>query len=226
MKKIIKEKYFYFILIIEVILYITFLILDLNNIDSSIIKYLIILLNFIFGLIYFTFILDKEKRKNKIPLILSLFFTIFSDYFLLINKNYDLFIYGVSIFIIVQTCYFIFNIIINSLNVKEIIINIIIRIVLSIISLIVVFYLFNDLFSLLNALVIIYFINLLINFLTSLTYIKRNFSNIYLSIGFLLFILCDLNVGLYNLNGSYISGILMWAFYVPSQYFLLMSIKN
>ena len=226
MKKFIKEKYFYFVLIIEVIMYITFLILDLNNIESSFIKYLIIILNFIFGLTYFFFILDKEKRKNKIPLLFSLLFTIFSDYFLLINRNYDLFIYGVIIFIIVQLLYLIFNIINNSLNIKEIILNIIIRIILSLITLVIVYFLFKDLFTLLNILVIIYFINLLINFLTSLSYLKRNSLNIYLSLGFFLFILCDLNVGLYNLNGSYISGILMWVFYVPSQYFLLMSIKN
>lgn len=57
------------------------------------------------------------------------------------------------------------------------------------------------------------------------------------AVGFLLFLLCDINVGLFNLSGFLsvgpvydiiygISSILMWTFYAPSQVLIALSVDT
>ncbi len=66
--------------------------------------------------------------------------------------------------------------------------------------------------------------------------LPRNRSSVIFAMGMVLFLLCDINVGLYNLSGfivmpdglatfaSSVSAILMWAFYAPSQLLITLSI--
>ncbi len=216
--------YFLSIFIIELIIYISFLYLEFykNNINNYL-KYFLIMINFLFGLIY----LIKNYSKEKLFLVLGLLFTIGSDYFLLFKNSNKEYCIGISIFIIVQLMYFIYNFLSNKLYLNEIIIEIIIRIFLIIVSLIFVYYFLNKYFNLVNVLAISYFINLLINFLECIFFFKRNKKrNIILIIGFLLFILCDLSVGLYNLKLIDAFKHLMWIAYAPSQFLLLYSIKE
>lgn len=216
--------YFLSIFIIELIIYISFLYLEFNkNNINNYLKYSLIIINFLFGLIY----LIKNYFKEKLFLVLGLFFTIESDYFLLFKNSNKEYCIGISIFIIVQLMYFIYNFLSNKLYLNEIIIEIIIRIFLIIVSLIFVYYFLNKYFNLVNVLAISYFINLLINFLECIFFFKRNKKrNIILIIGFLLFILCDLSVGLYNLKLIDAFKHLMWIAYAPSQFLLLYSIKE
>ena len=216
--------YFLSIFIIELIIYISFLYLEFNkNNINNYLKYSLIIINFLFGLIY----LIKNYSKEKLFLVLGLLFTIGSDYFLLFKNSNKEYCIGISIFIIVQLMYFIYNFLSNKLYLNEIIIEIIIRIFLIIVSLIFVYYFLNKYFNLVNVLAISYFINLLINFLECIFFFKRNKKrNIILIIGFLLFILCDLSVGLYNLKLIDAFKHLMWIAYAPSQFLLLYSIKE
>ena len=86
---------------------------------------------------------------------------------------------------------------------------------------IVVYYLY--------VLVGIYFILLLINLVTSIIF-KKNLGYI-LIIGFGLFVLCDINVGLNNIyiNSKLMVHIIenaMWFFYLPSQYLIVNSLDK
>ena len=165
----------------------------------------------------------KPNDEYFIPF--SLFFTLVSDYFLLINTDKNLYIFGVVIFIIVQLSYFIY---IETLKKNKIsfLISLIFRIILSSILIIVLSIIRFDLLSIVSA---CYFVELLMNFITSLSLIKINKFFLIFSIGLLLFIGCDISVGLTNLDlfEGHIKNLvsnLMWIFYLPSQ--VLISFSN
>ena len=187
-----KKKIF---VIIEFIIYISFIILDLLKIDSSYIKYI--------GIIFC--LINNVLNKNLIISLASLF-TLCADYFLLLkNDNYEI---GLLFFIIVQLLYLLF---IRSKKINPLYIF---RFIFSILG-ILILYCVNYMFFL-NILVVFYFINLLFNAISSF----NNKSKIF-SIGLFLFVCCDICVGLHNiLNYSTLYNFIsfmMWVFYLPSQ---------
>lgn len=188
-------------LILEGLIYFLFLTLDLFKINSTYIKYLGIILCFIFA-IY------SEKKVKKI----AMFFTLVSDLFLLVlNRYYEI---GLISFIIVQLTYFYF---LGNINKAYFNMFLYIRgliIILGSILLVI----FNS-FTLLNELVLIYFTNLLLNTLEA--WLSNNKT---LAIGLSLFVCCDICVGLYNINAANnIAAFLMWFFYLPSQVLIVLS---
>lgn len=210
-------------LLIEIALYLSFLILDMNlgTIDTTWFKYSGVALCLIFS-IYCAF-----KKKDKISLFipLALVSTLISDYFLLINTDIDLFIPGLATFIITQLIYFLL-ISYKRRKRNEFIPNIILRILISVILIFVasIFVKIDWLVSL----ALIYFTQLLINFCYSACLIKEDKKYLIFVSGLLIFIACDINVGLNNVH--IIDGIdykivnyLMWLFYLPSQVLLACS---
>ena len=210
-------------LLIEIALYLSFLILDMNlgTIDTTWFKYSGVALCLIFS-IYCAF-----KKKDKISLFipLALVSTLISDYFLLINTDIDLFIPGLATFIITQLIYFLL-ISYNRRKRNEFSPNIILRILISVILIFVasIFVKIDGLVSL----ALIYFTQLLINFCYSACLIKEDKKYLIFVSGLLIFIACDINVGLNNVH--IIDGIdykivnyLMWLFYLPSQVLLACS---
>lgn len=193
MNKFTLQKLFIFT---EIIIYFSFIIMDLNHMDSSFIKYSGIFLCFIWSI----------YKKDKL-LSISSFFTLLADYFLLLrNQNY---IYGILSFIVVQLLY-IYYLYINDCEMK-----IDLRIIIFITYLAIAYV--NNLLTTFNVFVLFYFSLLLGNFLSSIT--NKNLKR--MSLGLFLFICCDICVGLFNIlpSGSithYIS-ILVWIFYLPSQ---------
>lgn len=193
MNKFTLQKLFIFT---EIIIYFSFIIMDLNHMDSSFIKYSGIFLCFIWSV----------YKKDKL-LSISSFFTLLADYFLLLrNQNY---IYGILSFIVVQLLY-IYYLYINDCEMK-----IDLRIIIFITYLAIAYV--NNLLTTFNVFVLFYFSMLLSNFLSSIT--NKNLKR--MSLGLFLFICCDICVGLFNIlpSGSithYIS-ILIWIFYLPSQ---------
>lgn len=169
--------------------------MDISKIDSDYIKYLGIILCFIYALY------NKKKYQS-----ISMLFTLIADYFLLLQLNhYEI---GVTSFIFAQITYFYFlgNIDKSYFNMFLFIRGFIIiagTLVLNI----------TDSLTLLNELVLIYFSNLLFNCIQAhLTYNKT------LAIGLTLFVCCDICVGLYNINAANnVAAFLMWFFYLPSQ---------
>ena len=220
-----KKVFLILVLLVELFLYTLFLYFDFNDINIEIsnwLKYVGIIICFLASLIP---IFSKNSAKFQYFIPFSLFFTLVSDYFLLINTDKNLYIFGVVIFIIVQLSYFIY---IETLkkNKTSFLISLIFRIILSSILIIVLSIIRFDLLSIVSA---CYFVELLMNFITSLSLIKINKFFLIFSIGLLLFIGCDISVGLTNLDlfEGHIKNLvsnLMWIFYLPSQ--VLISFSN
>ena len=220
-----KKVFLILVLLVELFLYTLFLYFDFNDINIEIsnwLKYVGIIICFLTSLIP---IFSKNSAKSQYFIPFSLFFTLVSDYFLLINTDKNLYIFGVVIFIIVQLSYFIY---IETLkkNKTSFLISLIFRIVLSSMLIIILSILQFDLLSIVSA---CYFVELLMNFITSLSLIKINKYFLIFSIGLLLFIGCDISVGLTNLDlfEGHIKNLvsnLMWIFYLPSQ--VLISFSN
>lgn len=193
-----------------------------SEVDSSILKYLGIITCLVFSL----YSLIRKRKLISLFIPIALVFTLISDYFLLFNTDQSLYLYGLITFIITQLIYFVFILFIRKSWV-DFAINFVIRIILSIGSVGVAIYLdFNDEITILA---LIYFDELLSNFVYSSTLIKTNKNYLIFSLGLLLFISCDINVGLNNIH--LIDGIdynlvnfLMWVFYLPSQ--VLLSLTN
>ena len=186
---------------LQIFIYLSFILMDIFNIDSTYIKYLGIILCFVYAL------LNKKKH-----FVASMFFTLIADFFLLVlNDHYEL---GVMSFVVVQLIYFYY---LGNYDVGYFKMFLLIRgfaaIALSVILMIL------DCLSLLNVLVMIYFSNLLFNTLQS--YLIKNK---ILTIGLVLFVCCDICVGLHNINVAYsLATFLMWAFYLPSQVLIVLS---
>lgn len=200
-------KYF---LIIELILYITFLTLDFTKhyAITTPIKYTSIILCFIFSL-YCCY----NNGNKLIPF--ALVFTILADYLLLVVNNY--YIFGLISFFIAQMIYMV--ILINrthqSLWILRIVLPIIIMMVLS----------FINMFDLINILSVIYFSQLLIN--TIISWMNCKHIRFIFAIGLTLFVCCDICVGLFNITDMgfiyEFTRIGMWLFYLPSQILIVLS---
>lgn len=237
---------------IEIIFYIMFLYFDRKNQYrlSSLIKYLGVIFCFGFELFFYA----KKTAINRL-LIFGMFFTVVSDYFLLFTEYY---IVGVSSFLLTQFFYMVrlqvekekyltrFAIGTYEIDKKagkiKIISYRILRNYLIILgnTIIISFILYSNMIKIdiLLIITVIYFQSLVCNVLTSINYFKRDSDNQCLklfTIGLILFLFCDINVGLYNLtfyssvSGVFyykvyeIASICMWVFYLPSQVLIAMS---
>ena len=167
--------------------------MDFYHLNSIYIKYLGIILCFIFSLL----------NKNYI-ISLAQLFTLIADYFLLVIDKY--YVIGLISFIVVQLIYMYY------LYLSKVKTYIYIRII---IILAVLTFVNNFLF--LYSLVLCYFSLLVMNTICSYS----NKKLIILSIGLSLFICCDVCVGLHNIldRGTLyeIVTMSMWIFYLPSQ---------
>lgn len=182
-------------IIIESIIYVTFLVLDLLKVDSDYIKYLGIILCLIYA------IYNRKKHQT-----ISMTFTLIADYFLLLRlDHYEV---GLISFICAQITYFYFlgNMDKSYFNMFLFIRGFVIlagTLLLNMTSNLI----------LLNELVLIYFSNLVFNCIQA--YVVHNKT---LAIGLTLFICCDICVGLFNINAANsVAALLMWFFYLPSQ---------
>lgn len=220
-RSIIKKIVLTLFLIIELFLYFSFLYLDIFkdfSSPSSYLKYASIIICFLVSF-FAIFIKNPADLKYFIPI--SLIFTLVSDYFLLLKSGIENSIYGVSFFIVVQFIYFIF-IEKNNNSFSSFLVSLLSRIVLTLVLIIVLKFNNFDKLSILSG---CYFLELVINFLTSFKLLKYNKKFLIFSLGLLLFMGCDICVGLNNLailtgEAKNIVAILMWGFYLPSQVLL------
>lgn len=254
-------------LLLQATLYVAFLTLDLTDGSirlSVTIKYTIIILCFCYALltggvyksIFFCEanalqsaagpgLLNSRRKYPYIEELLvqaGLFFTLISDLFILLLNYY---FYGVLVFILVQQLYSLRLIMLQNegrdktkkilLYGKRITIQAAIATVVSIVLLIAGV---NPDGLLIAS--VLYFVSILFNTIAAIQLcIKdhKNKSNLLYAVGMLLFLLCDINVGLFNLTGfiklpediytviySY-SSILMWTFYAPSQILIALSVS-
>ncbi len=230
--------------ILQLMMYVAFLYLDLTDGSSAISSYI----KFMVIIVCFCYALFARKSADKSILFLmkaALFFTLISDLLILIL---DVYFYGVLTFIIVQQIYGVRislekSYIQHKYNSKRVWVNLIQRILLqlAISSTVLAILAFcnMELEPLLIASVF-YFTSIVMNTFmavkTSLDYPGYKRMRTF-ALGMLLFLLCDINVGLFNISGfinipadtySFIKGfssILMWTFYAPSQVILSLSAR-
>ncbi len=220
------------LVLIQICLYITFLYIDIFNTKfhylSTKFKYLSIIICFLITLIH----QKKNNPKDLILLRLGLFFTVIADLFLLVY-NYPAI--GVSIFCIVQIFYTIrYNF---TKEIKALKIRIIIVFAIFVIYIILNIFIFQEKLEIIIPITLLYFILIFLNTIKSIINLKsKKLENYLIACGMILFILCDINVGLYNIT-EYMSiglpkfledfsSIAMWLFYLPSQVLLSISYKS
>ena len=212
-----------FFLVMESIIYLLFLFFDFNGytINSSYLKFSGLIIIVLYSFTYY-----KNWDLKHLLYRIALIGTLNADYFLLLlDECYEC---GISIFIFVQIIYFL--IIHQRSSMKGYLLSLGIRVVLIVSSIIILkTFDFGICDSLLHELAVIYFLNLLINAIESFYYHKKGTVHIFLAIGLVLFVLCDLTVAIYNLTTDSqilykISEILMWLFYFPSQVLIVLSL--
>lgn len=188
-------------LIIESLIYISFIVLDILRLNSTYIKYISIIMCLIYAL--------YNRKKNR---SIAMAFTLLADLFLLVlNSHYEI---GLLCFIVVQMTYLYF---LGNINKGYFNMFLLAR-GFFIMAGILISLLYMKV-TILNVLVIIYFFNLVFNAIQSYVCNQKMFF-----IGLLLFIFCDICVGIHNINTTNnIATFLMWIFYLPSQVLIVLS---
>ena len=183
----------------ELIIYLTVIRNHLNDTENGLVSYGALIICALFAVYAFV---RKRNRKNGM-LLLAAILTLLADYYLVyVNDNYVL---GVFLFCLVQITYAL------QLDNRK---TFIYRTLILTAALIILFISGN--LTLLYGLSVCSFVNLLINCFDALSLGQR-----IEALGLVLFLLCDLNVGLSNVNiKPELTGLLVWIFYVPSQVLL------
>lgn len=212
-------------LAIELTLYVLiFLTSDLLN---EWISYSAIILNFVMAMILF------KKSKDTILTEIALLMTCFADLFLVI-LNPKVQLVAMIFFVVTQTCYFL-RILFNTNSKKQRIWHIGTRAVLSLLGIIATFWVLKEKTDALAVISVFYFVNLLLNVIFAFIECKKS---ALFAVGLLLFMCCDILIGLNVASGGYLTfgenGILAWlanppinlawAFYVPAQVLIVLSI--
>ena len=230
-RKNIEFKLLYFLIVPLIIL--TYVIIDYKTTyDSSVVKYslMIVILLYVF-IIGLTNIIKKKDIKISIFYMLAITFTLISDYYLLIEGVYNNL--SISTFIIAHLMYSVMIYYSSSIMNKK---WLIIEKSLILVTGVIVFIITKDLFT---GLITIYGLCLVNNFIDSLILLikTKELYALFLVIGFVLFIGCDICVLLYNLDIFLdeskrlleIEDIvvnLIWIFYGPSQFFISLGINR
>lgn len=189
--------------------------------------YLSVLLCFIIASIFV-----RTNKYNYIILI-ALFFTLMADLFLVLIEKEIYKLPAMCIFLFAQISYAIYITI--QLSKAKIFVFTLFRIGLMILLVFIIWIVLKNKIDLLSIISICYFINLVINFISICFVFKNNF---FLTLGLLLFILCDITTGLIVGQGTYFNlrvGSLLyqyinlpinliWLLYIPSQTLISLSV--
>jgi hypothetical protein len=215
---------------VEIVIFLIFLYTDIhlinrNNQVSVNLKFITVVLCFIIAILIGK---DCYNKRDSSLVQLARFFTIIADYFLLIKEDFKL---GVICFCIVQIIY----IIRHSLMEKKIYKNLVFLFFILLISIFTLAEInINNFDRNLLALGLIYAVFLLTSVYCGVSTLRRGKypkeGALLISIGIILFLFCDINVGLFNIVGyiglakyEKFTGFLIWFFYFPSQLLLSLS---
>lgn len=244
---------------LQTALYAGFLSLDITDTSialSNYIKFCIIILCFCYA-----FFLGRGADKSILFCMkTALLFTVVSDLFLLLLDQY---FWGVTTFIIVQQLYSLRLILTEckirekgSVNVKqssggeiseinnEILKKYGLRLLIHVILSGLIYIILNKEGVILDGLLLVsvfYFVCITTNTVSAVKSASKNSNNranFLYAIGMVLFLLCDINVGIFNLSGFItlpeqlyhslysLSSILMWTFYAPAQVLISLSVTK
>lgn len=170
----------------------------------------------------FSLIFIKADKFN-LFISIGLLLTLGADTFLVMIRPQNK-LAGMIFFLAAQIVYCVYLMLKNK-NKKVNIINLSIRIIGSILISIIAYLVLKDAFDALSLVSSVYIFNELVNIVFSFFTFGENK---LFSIGFVLFFVCDIFIGLSVANGVYLqissslasaisNGLLSWAFYVPSQ---------
>ena len=217
--------------LLEIILYLLIVFID-SNLPTNVISYVSIILCLGYG-IYILFI---KKDILSILMVSGLFFTAISDLFLVyLNPMLNIINQSIAMttFSLTQISYAIILIISCKCR-KELIANIITRVCLFIVLEIVAIIILKENYNYLILISLFYFANLVTNIIFA--FIQKD-NNLLFALGLLLFIGCDLVIGLQELctimsipetsplyKIVFTSLNVSWLFYLPSQVMLTTSI--
>lgn len=228
MKKISPNNLIFLLFIaIETVIYVVFNVLAATGAPDPIyLKYSGVLLCLA---VLFAIIFMPDRGRDNAVMLAALFFTAISDLFILVlDKYYEI---GLVSFIIVQSIY-LYRLYADRL--KKIYITLAVRLTVML-ALIITFAVLGML-NLLVAECAIYITMLVGNVVDSFIICKKSARNLIFAIGLLLFLGCDICVGLHNfgsvLNVSLPSWLIsfaafaIWAFYLPSQVLITLSVKG
>lgn len=210
---------------IEAVIFVDFNIIVAAQMDDPIyLKYtgVLICLAVAAAMIYF-------YGKDAAVLTGALFFTVISDLFILVIDSY--YEIGVTTFFIAQSFY-LYRLYADRL--KKIYITLIVRAVLIAITVTVLGVCVG--LNYLLVIVSIYFVMLVANCADAFILCRGGFKNLLFAIGLLLFVCCDICVGLHNfgsaLGVALPKGLLLfaqyaiWIFYLPSQVMIVCSVNK
>ena len=229
------------------VLYSAFLALDITGTGISLsnrIKFGVVIL-----CLCYTLLRRSEDAGKELFLLRSaLFFTVISDFIILFMED-SLYFYGVLTFILVQQLYGMRLILKDqpsdsTAGRNKLIILTLFKIGIQVAVSALVYLVLNYLGISLDRLIVVtvfYFVSLVTNTIYSIRIailLRGVRSNLLFALGMIMFLLCDINVGLFNLSDfvslpEHISGviytissILMWTFYAPSQVLIALSADN
>lgn len=230
-------------LILQVVLYIWFLVLDItdgNILLSNRLKYITVIL----CLLYVLLLWRKEKENKAIYLLwFALLFTAVSDLILLFMTDIY-YVLGVITFIVAQQLHGLRLIYLKQESVQEIKHGLIPQwskiVMIQLLITLMICMLLQWMKVSIDPLIIVtafYFVSLCTNVLhsVSLVSIKKTGQILLYASGLILFLLCDISVGIFNLSSFIslttpiydllysVSAVLMWFFYAPSQTLISLS---
>ncbi|MGB8452582.1 MAG: lysoplasmalogenase family protein [Anaerocolumna sp.] len=241
MKTIYKRILFILFILTEILLYTDYLYIDITGNGSytisNYLKFSGIILCLLFTLL---FPYRREGRIDVSIVRLALFFTVISDLFILMLDYYMI---GLITFCVVQSLYLIRLSIWNQMNLtglnRIIIIRFIRNLIVSFLIIIILIMLKIEMEGLI-LISIFYFVSIVFNVSDSIVIAcKSKITNqILYAQGMVLFLLCDINVGLFNLSDFQsinshwfmslykFSTIAMWMFYLPAQVAISLSVQS
>lgn len=148
------------------------------------------------------------SKKDWVWLNAGLLFTVISDYFLVL---YDMHLPGVAVFCFTHYCY--------AMRVMNVSLKVAARVFFVLLLWVVVLFSTSALYVLAGTYAVLFVASLWLN------YRHRNKPNgKIILVGLILFMLCDINVLLYNVPGNFpFAQSLIWVFYLPSQMLLAVS---
>ena len=191
------------------------------DINARALSFSCVVLCFIFTLLF------VQKDKN-IFISIGLFFNCIADIFLVLNYDESNFLAGVSIFLFAQLCYAIYTIMLNKSKTAKIV-NIVLRSIV-IVAIGIIGYIFG--LTLYEIFSIIYITNFVLSCIYTFIYFK---TELFYAIGSLLYIVCDIIVGITNggakilgLSGSFIDFLysfdMAFVFYIPGVFVIALQV--
>lgn len=180
----------------------------------------------------------KYRKMDNYLLAGALLFTGVSDYFLLFTNNFT---FGMFTFCIVQILYLVRLWLLeegNNKGKRGIAIRFLINVLLWALALLVFFELKVPV-NLLLTIAVFYFLSISHNVITAVknAAYRPDRRNLVFAAGMVLFLLCDINVGIYNMSGFvpvgnvvfeklyHFAEVAMWLFYLPAQVCIAISGK-